>query len=276
MSFDSDNESVYSNESYIPPTSKPRIIPPYEAIVPADIRDKIFNQLELVHRFKLIHSDLDTARIFNPINDKIISKSDKAMDLVLLAYICEMRDTRASRLLLTELYYDIQGYADPDRLNPDNFLYQDDTDLLTLEHISAVLTRILDEYLLQNTHIVNIQVLTMFMREVSRRLSKMPRDLFRDHVVVYDRIYSISITLIAIHFSDPLPICASLVDMLNTYFDKATVRLFSGCMYDIVDDAFSSEIIPYYGMDEDDQDDLCVELILDVINPLLSNKYEDL
>lgn len=280
----SDNTINHSDESGISSWSNSRVIAPYQ-LLPTDIRNKIFNQLNIVDRFKLIYFKIDIVDMFNPhtdelvmfnsYNDKIILKSDSNMNLILLAYLCEMRNTHTSRQLSTEICNEIEYRADNIDMDNvvDKFLYRNDMDLLTLEHIYAVLTYILEEYYSENIRIVDIRLLTLFMREVSRRLSKMPRDLFRDHVAVYSIIYTISITLISINHNKPLSIYKPIVDILNTYFDEETTGLFGADAYGIVYGALNNGIVPYYGMDEDYEDGLCVELISNVINPLLLNKY---
>jgi len=304
--IDIDGEHTANHNDKLSALSLPssRIVAPYQ-LLPTDIRNKIFDQLHIVDRFKLIHFRIEIVDMFNPYtdevnmfnlytdevnttdtytdrvtiynlyDDKVILKSDSDMDLILLMYLCEMRNTHNSRQLSTKIYHEIEyrENSNPDiDIIADKFLYRNDMDLLTLAHIYAVLNYISEEYYLGNIHIVDIRLLTVFMREVSRRLSKMPRDSFRDHIAVYDIIYNISITLIAINYNQPPSIYTSIVDILNTYFDKATTDLFGADIFEIVYNALVNGIVPYYGMDEDDNSELCVELISNVINPLLLNK----
>jgi hypothetical protein len=282
---DSDADNSITTALTVCKVSNPPIIKvfnQYEAHLPIEIRNKIYDQLELIHRFKLINTNKDIASIFNPYNTKLYSIDTNPFDLALFLYCCELRNSRASHILTYDLSSLISDTYRKHKLNARNnpdrdateyyemlvvysLIYSNDKYLLTLHHINGFLEHISKEYALQNTKIVDTRLLTIFMRGVLQRLSKIPRDLFYDYIMIYEKIYIITVTLITINYQSIKSTCDSFIHILNDYFDDDIIESFIGnSMFDIIDDAFNVEIVPHYDIEELDED-LCPDLIIEMI-----------
>lgn len=263
----------------------------YEAMLPEDIRNKIYNELEIIHKFKLIWACKEDRiqKIFAPFADNDpLENINNIIDAVMLYHICIMRYSDASNIVAYKLdsvirdmyarkiFIEIDtGHRDPEYITPLNLDFLTSIATVTLSNLSNILRVIMNEYHMGRGHLVDTQMLVVFMKAILQRLCKFPRDLFDDYIDIYTKIYCIIITLLAIHYKNPRPICNSLINILNTYFDGDTLEICAVSMYDILDTVFSLGLAPISDIAGDENEDgdryvdLCAAYIENIIGDIL-------